>query len=209
MLPGDAKALIPALALASYLPSLNVVAPPFITREPYHHQTIVGYFQMTPLALTVLHYLLSQVLRSSRSTQSTFARQRIRGALAFAGTASSISHIYALVSALFSSRINRNIYWGISNVQVSAAHTDKLALGAAFFLQWDLAIIYICTVIWGAFLIKEKAELNNAGLALGLILMNVLLGPGATMSFVFHWAEGRIKRVSVGELRRQSKSKKL
>lgn len=43
----------------------------------------------------------------------------------------------------FSSRIHRNIYWSISNAHVSAANVDKLALSAAIFFQWDLAIIYI------------------------------------------------------------------
>ena len=179
------------------------VAPPLVAREPYDHQTIVGYFQMTPLALTALHYVLSRVLRSSKSTRFTSDLLWIRGALAFAGFASSISHIYALASALFSSRIHRSIYWGISNADVSAAGVDKLALGAAFFLQWDLAIIYISTVIWGAFLVREKADVNIAGLALGLVMMSALLGPGAMMSFVFYWRESRIRAGEVGRQRKR------
>lgn len=47
------------------------VAPPLFARMAYDHQTIVGYFQLTPLALTTAHYVLSWVLRPSKSTRFT------------------------------------------------------------------------------------------------------------------------------------------
>lgn len=198
ILLSDAKALIPALAIASYLPSMVAVAPPLLAREPYDHQTVIGYFQMTPLALTALHYVLSWLLSPSRSAKPASDLPWIRGALAFSVVVSAVAHIYALASTLLSSDTRRNIYSGISNAQVSAANLDKIALGAAFFLQWDCAIINICTILWGAFLVRQSADITIAALALGLVTMDAVLGPGAMMSCVFYWRESRIRRDEVG-----------
>lgn len=153
---------------------------------------------MTPLALTVLQYLLSRLFNVVRSAEPASDLPWIRGALGFAAVASFISHMYVVACALLSSGIHRSIYFGISNVQVSAASVDKIALGFALFLQWDYATIYISTVIWGAFLVREIKKINIAGLTLGLVLMNGLLGPGATMSWVFYWRESKIREAEAG-----------
>ncbi len=202
ILQGQAKALIPALVIASYIPSLLAVLPPLFTRASYEHQTIIGYFQLTPLALAALHYVLSRLLNSSESTKPASEVPWIRGALAFAAVASSMAHIYALFSATLSSSIHRSIYFGISNAQVSSANIDKIALGAAFFLQWDCAIINISTALWGAFLIRESAEINVAALSIVLLTINALLGPGAMMSSVFYWREGKIRGDEAGTQRK-------
>ena len=167
--------------------------PPLFARAPYEHQTIIGYFQLTPLALAALHYVLSKLLELFKSTKPTSGVPWIRGALAFAAIASSMAHIYALSSAILSSSIHRNIYFGISNAQVSSANNDKIALGAAFFLQWDCAIINISTALWGAFLVRERVDINVAALSVILFATNALLGPGAMMSSVFYWREGKIR----------------
>lgn len=193
ILPNDAKALIPALVVASYLPSILAVAPPLVAREPYDHQTTIGYFQLTPLALAALHYVLSRLLKQSKSAKPSSDLPWIRGALAFAGVVSSIAHIYALAGALLSSGVRRSVYFGVSNAQASAATVDKIALGAAFFLQWDCAIINVSTLIWGALLIRERASVNMVGLTMGLLVTTALLGPGGMMSLVFYWRESRIR----------------
>lgn len=200
----SAKALIPALVLGSYLPSMLAVAPPLLAREPLSHQTIIGYFQLTPLAVVALHYIFSAVLSSSISTEPASDLPWIRGALGFAIAASSMTHIYALAGAFMSRDISRSIFFGISNALVTAADVDKIALGAAFFLQWDWAIINISTIAWGAFLVREHEEVNAIALTLGLAAVNGLLGPGAMMSGVFYWREGRVRDDEAGRQRKGS-----
>ena len=202
ILPGNAKVLIPALVIASYLPSILAVAPPLVARKPYDHQIIIGYFQMTPLALTAVQYLLYRLANLSESKERTSDQLWVRGAFAFAGIASSITHIYAVGGAILSKDIHTSIYFSVSNAQVTAASVDKIALGAVLFLQWDCVIINVCTVIWGALLVRDKADVNVAGLTLSLILMSLLLSPGAMMSFVFCWRDSRIRD---DEARRQRK----
>ncbi len=153
---------------------------------------------MTPLALTVLQYLFSRLFNLVKSAEPASDLPWIRGALAFAAFASSISHLYAVACTLLSSGIHRSIYFGISNAQVAAAGVDKIALGSALFLQWDYATIYISTVVWGAFLVREIEKIDIAGLTLGLVVMNTLVGPGATMSSIFYWREGRIRETEAG-----------
>ena len=201
---GSARALIPALLIGSYLPSMLAVAPPLVAREPQSHQTIIGYFQLTPLAVAAMQYIISAVLSRSISMERASDLLWIRGALGFAIAASSMTHIYALAGAFLSTDVSRNIYFGVSNAQVSVADVDKIALGAAFFLQWDWAIINLSTIAWGAFLVREHARVNAIILVLGLAGMNGLVGPGAMMSGVFYWREGRVRD---DEAERQRKSR--
>lgn len=193
LLPGDAKTLIPALLIATYLPSMLAVAPPLIARDPHDHQIIIGCFQVTSLALVMLHNGFSRLVKPSRSGKPPSDLPWIRSALAFAFVVSSMGHIYVVASSFFSSGIHRSVYFGISNAQVLAADVDKVALGAAFFLQWDIYLMNVTTMIWGAFLVRQTADVSIVGLTLGLAVMHAVLGPGATMSFVFYWRESRIR----------------
>ena len=90
---------------------------------------------MTPLAITAVHYVLSRLPYLSKSDELKSDLSWVRGAFAFSGFASSMAHIYAVGAALQSNGMSRSIYFGVSNAQVKAANVDKIALGAAFFLQ--------------------------------------------------------------------------
>ena len=199
--PGDAKALIPALVTATYLPSMLAVAPPLVARDPYHHQTLIGGFQVTSLALTTLHYAFSKLFKPSKGGKHSQDLPWIRSALAIAVVVSSAAHTYVIANAFLSSGIKRSVYFGISNAQVLAADVDTVALGSAFFLQWDIYLMNMTTMIWGVILVRQTVDVNLTGLTLGLLIMNAVLGPGATMSSVFYWRESRIR----GEVGRERK----
>lgn len=57
------------------------------------------------------------------------------------------------------------------------------------------------TAFWRVFLDQERADINSAGVALGLIMMNVVLGPGAKISAVFYWRESSFGRDDIGRQR--------
>ncbi len=202
----NARALVPALVFGSYPPSVLVMAPPFVSRQPIRHQSIIALFQMTPLYVAALHYALSQILGLTAKGKAHHPHSDllwVRGAFAFAGLASSMTHVYALAGGIQSKGGLHSMYAGISNFDVSAAGVGKVALGAALFLQYDCAIINICTLIWGFLLVRESARVDTAHLIVVLVVMNALFGPGATMSAVFWWRESKIR---AREMQRGQKS---
>ena len=193
----DAKALVPALLLGSYLAPIFAFVPQSLPQDPIRHQIIIIFLQITPVYLTALHYALSRTLGMGAAAGDHRPNPDlpwIRGAFVFAGVASSMGHIYTLAGGLISGEGLRSIYTGVSASQVSTATVERLALGGVVFLEYDCAIINICAVLWGYLLVKEHVHMSAGGVAIGLIAMDAFCGPGATISAVMWWREGNIRR---------------
>lgn len=168
------------------------MAPPYIDRDPTRHQNIIAVFQMTPALLAMLHYTLSWIL-GFQSTHEGHGRGSslpwVCGAFAFAGTASAAVHIGTLAGAAVWDDTLQGMYSGVSQSQVLGANVGKVGMGASLFLQYDCAIINICTVVWGYLSLRSVECRHGTALLIGLGVMNTLFGPGAMMSAVLYWRE--------------------
>ncbi|KAL9613790.1 MAG: hypothetical protein Q9167_001681 [Letrouitia subvulpina] len=186
-----AKALLPAVTLASIAPAIVMFLSPALTSTPKQHQTLIALYQATPVFTVALQLAISSLLLLSSTESSKSAsggKTHVKVALAAAALFSCATHLYALSASVLSSNPMARFarVYIPDPASVHAGADDTVAKGAMLFMQYDNLIIMTTCLVWIYVLLQPYFHLGGlvrkiatlAGLALG----TVILGPGAVVS---------------------------
>ncbi|KAL9047183.1 MAG: hypothetical protein Q9214_000184, partial [Letrouitia sp. 1 TL-2023] len=220
-----AKALLPAVTLASIMPAIVMFLSPALTSTPKQHQTLIALYQATPVFTIALQLAISSLWSYSTETSkpTSGSKTHVKVALAAAALFSCATHLYAVSASVFAgdpmARFARVYVPNPASVQRGA--DDTVAKGAMLFMQYDNLIIMTTCTTWIYLLLQpylyfEGGVRKFAALA-GLALGTVILGPGAVVSIGLWWREDsldenewRLQKGKAGEtLRRRSMVEKL
>ncbi|KAI9785109.1 MAG: hypothetical protein M1816_000520 [Peltula sp. TS41687] len=194
-----AKVLIPTILLSSYLPAILTTLPSPTSRSPSGHQTIIALFQTTPVWVAVLQHMLCAsltMISPARAGRANADIGYVRGAYGFGAVLSALGHLYVLRGILLSDSTIRQVYLPSTSQPGMSSGEKILAQGATIFLQYDWMIINVSALLWSYLLVRKQVKRIKVSTCVAAVVVNAAVGPGALVSGVLGWREGKIRTIN-------------
>lgn len=191
-----AKALLPSLVLGYLLPTILM----FI---PFQHpnldvtQGIIAIWQITPLLVNLLIFIIERVLRAGAvelapSTHSLVVTKYLNRIYLTCATVSAVTHIAIMSICLRSLDPQTSFRNAIFFVSVR----DNMSMAEAlhYIFQVDFWIIFTAALT-GAYLTlldlkqSKKIDLSMNKVAVAIVPAVTFLGPAATLAYIWHRRE--------------------
>ncbi|OKL57954.1 hypothetical protein UA08_06760 [Talaromyces atroroseus] len=194
-----AKTLTVTSVLALFLPSF-IVLPPFqVTRSAQDNQTFAALFQITPTIAAVFQTILASLTSPKAASGQYAAKVPVRRAYFFSGLFSAAAHIYAVLTAMYSTdpAVTWSRVYVPSPSDVVADSEWTVLEGALLFIKYDWIIINVSSALWLYLSLKPylnmKTAFDKGSTSLLIVLSTLIVGPGATVSWGLRLRENWIR----------------
>lgn len=204
-----AKALPFSFLLGAVLPAILGCAPTWNgpeSRAPEVHQKYLAFFQVDPLWVALTQTLLESLLRWLSSAEGedprqspTRAQRWTRASYLLAAASSAIGRLYT-VARIYTSTDERT---NLVRMRVprplqgpTGGRPDLLARGPFQFLQFDITIYEIASLVWAFLLLSRlpnRPLMPNLKLAFMMLIGYLTIGAGATVSLALYTREARLQ----------------
>ncbi|KAI1118582.1 hypothetical protein F5Y14DRAFT_398966 [Nemania sp. NC0429] len=204
-----AKALPFSFLLGAVFPAILGCAPTWNgpeSRAPEVHQKYLAFFQVDPLWVALTQTLLASLFRWLSSTEGedprqspTTAQRWTRASYILAAASSAIGHVYAIARVYTSTDEKTNLV----RIRVpnslegpSGGRPDLLARGPFLFLQFDMPIFELASLVWAFLLLSRlpnRPRMPDLKLAFTMLIGYLTIGAGATVSLALYIREGRLQ----------------
>jgi hypothetical protein len=202
-----AEALPFSFLLGAIFPAILGCAPTWDgpgSRSPEVHQNYLAFFQVDPLWVTLIQTILTKVFRWLHSRKGSVnpghalsqAHKWTRASYLLAAASSAIGHVY-YAARLYTSTDERT---NLARIRVpnppggpTGGLTDILARGPFLYLQFDIAIFDMASLLWAFLLLsrmQNRPRMSDLTLAATLLIGYLTLGAGATVSLALYAREG-------------------
>ncbi|KAJ5798324.1 uncharacterized protein N7503_007620 [Penicillium pulvis] len=202
----SADALSLSFLLGAVAPAVIGMLPTWGPREPIRHQKILAAWQLDPVWVSIFQVIfiaiLSQARRENINARPLNRRRGVYFAYGLAALSSTVGHLYAS-SVIFRSSV-LELTWSriyIPNLFHGPPDATKLlAKGPWLFLQYDLIIIALSSLSW-VYVVACRSSNRQSPVRLFLpfllLIGQVILGTGATVSLVLLWRETVMARIEI------------
>ncbi|KAK2057596.1 hypothetical protein LY76DRAFT_617067 [Colletotrichum caudatum] len=198
---GQARALPLSFLLGAVVPAVVGMAPAWLgpdARSARQHQAILAAWQPGPVWVSVLQMVGSKTAsylwpcRRTTADDERAVRRWILASYLLSAAVSASGHLYALGRVLSSENESTSI-WRMYVPFPGLLHgpdglaADVLKRGPWLFLQYDLVIISLSSLVWAYSISSAHNNNNNTfrpARVLAILLGAVAVGPGATVSLV-------------------------
>ncbi|KAI3326288.1 hypothetical protein HD806DRAFT_520913 [Xylariaceae sp. AK1471] len=201
-----AEALPFSFLLGAIFPAILGCAPTWDgpgSRSPEVHQNYLAFFQVDPLWVTLIQTILTKVfrwLRSSKVADPGRAPRRAhkwtQASYLLAAASSAIGHVYS-AAKLYTSTDERTNLVRIRVPYPPGGPTgglpDLLARSPFLFLQFDITIFDIASLVWAFLLLSrmpDRPRISDLTLAFMMSIGYLTIGAGATVSLALYIREG-------------------
>lgn len=192
---------LPWIALWNVAISLPLLLPAVLGAAPFQVQDGVVIWFLLPLTLSPFQDLVSYLIASS-GCGSVF-KSPIRVAYWIVGVVSGVVHVGVALWAFVAPGLSwSRIYW--PNHGAVQHGPTFMTEGATLFMQYDHAVIYLCVLGLGAYMlgfddilaaVSGAERLRAARPLLKLTAMTVIAGPGAGLSWLLCHREKQMEAV--------------
>ncbi|KAI0466698.1 hypothetical protein F4859DRAFT_288390 [Xylaria cf. heliscus] len=201
-----ARALPFSFLLGAILPAILGCAPTWAgpeSRSPELHQKYLAFFQVDPLWVTLTQTLMTKFFRWLRSTEGSdlvrapkTAHRWTRASYLLAAASSAMGHIYTAARVYTSTEEGTNL----ARMRVpyppegpTGGLPDALARGTFLYLQFDVPIFELATLVWTFVLLlrtPNQGGQSTLRLAITMLIGYLTIGAGATASLALYVREG-------------------
>ncbi|RYP77468.1 hypothetical protein DL769_003422 [Monosporascus sp. CRB-8-3] len=224
--PGYARALLPATVLGYLVPTLAMFAHGYWGRDLHVTQALIAFWQPAPLLVDALLVLFASVLAlfpssssPSSSSSLTSVSAASAGALPKNGDVPHLKRLY-LVVGLVSAAVHVGTLYAClssSDPQLSLRHVfvpnratwrDGATPGLHWIFQWDWWGIAASSLLWCWVVVADGLRLLHGrenvaasrlvGVAVGVVVLALVAGPGAAIAAVWSWREDRLVMIEEG-----------
>lgn len=195
------------MTITSYLTAAIMFLSPILTTSTLQHQTLLAWFQLAPLFTAILQTILAASISIFLPPHQTVnhrnhqSRTLTHNSLLLSALFSASIHLYCLLTTILSSPTSSPLTTFLrvyipAPTSVHPNSTEIVAQGAALFMRYDNIIINVtcallCYMVMSPHLDLGAQQGSKMGLAVGIAVATVLLGPGAVGSLGFWWREGK------------------
>jgi hypothetical protein len=194
-----ARALTPTMALAAFPPAMVMLLAYSFTSTP-GRQSIIAVFQFSPLIVAATVYILCAIPESSSTKPINGDTNSVVYSYVFSGFLAAAAHVYTLCVTLFSN--DASVAFGRVFIphpsQVVSGSVTNVHDGALLFLQYDWIVINLSCALW-AYLIMNPTQHSsnsrgNVTQAIVIILLTLIVGPGATVCGALWLSEDNLRK---------------
>ncbi|RYP47019.1 hypothetical protein DL768_006879 [Monosporascus sp. mg162] len=225
--PGYARALLPATVLGYLVPTLAMFAHGYWGRNLHVTQALIAFWQPAPLLvdalLVVFAYVLPCFPSSSAPSSSSSSLTPVSRASARAppknGDVPHLKRLY-LVAGLVSAVVHVGTLYAClssSDPQLSLRHVfvpsratwrDGPTPGLHWIFQWDWWGIVASSLLWSWVVVADALRLLHGrknvaasrlvGVAVGIVALALVAGPGTAIAAVWSWREDKLVMIEEG-----------
>lgn len=190
--------------MLSLLLPIPLLLPAAVHGAPIYIQVGLVQYLLTPALSVLFQTLASNVISKHASSSPSWFARPIKATYLIVGAASALTHLGVVSYTLFwtdaTSLSLVNLYLPDHTI-VQKGQENILRAGALLFFQWDYIIINLTVVCHGIYLIQQRSpEVQKRGqsinrLALTMVALTTVLGPGAGLAFVLWSEDNRVDAV--------------
>jgi hypothetical protein len=202
-----AQALPFAFLLGAIFPAILGCAPTWDgpeSRSPEVHQKYLAFFQVNPLWVALIQFILTKLFRWWHSHEgsngdagraSRRAHRGTRRSYLLAASSSAIGRVYSIARIYASTKETTNLVRMKVPYPIdgpTGGNPDILARGPFLFLQFDVAIFDLASLAWAFLLLSRMPNgprMPNLALASTMLIGYLTIGAGATVSLALYVRE--------------------
>ncbi|KAK5999100.1 Terpene cyclase DEP1-like protein [Cladobotryum mycophilum] len=180
--PADQAQALPLTAIWIVVISSTLFAPAILGGSSFDFQDAVVVWHVAPVTLGIFQDLASL---SFRSGLYAGFESPVKLSYLIVGSLSAVGHI-AINWCIFQSPelTWSRVFWpDHSTVQDGVTLTRD---GATLFLQYDHAIINVCIIIFGSYMLKARTKF------VALVVFTLIAGPGGALAWILYQKESEL-----------------